>query len=88
MKLLEAMPPNSTDVDPAKLVPVIVTELPAAPLVGEKDVIVGDPTGWGTVSICRLTSSMSPLYQSSPAVLEPSVTESSLAILPIVTFRE
>jgi hypothetical protein len=44
--------------------------------------IVGDPDGGGEeVSIGGLTSSMSPLHQSSPAVLEPSATGSSLAIL-------
>lgn len=36
-----ATPPNFTEVAPAKPVPLIVTEVPTGPLVGEKDVIVG-----------------------------------------------
>ena len=36
-----ATPPNFTDVAPPKFVPLIVTEVPTGPLVGEKDVIVG-----------------------------------------------
>jgi len=35
------VPLNETDVAPVKLVPLIVTLVPAAPLVGEKPVIVG-----------------------------------------------
>jgi hypothetical protein len=34
---------NSTDVVPLKLVPVMTTDEPTLPLVGKKDVIVGDP---------------------------------------------
>jgi hypothetical protein len=34
---------NSTDVVPVKFVPVMTTDDPNLPLVGEKDVIVGDP---------------------------------------------
>ena len=33
-------PPNVTDVAPVKFVPVIVTVVPVAPLVGVKDVII------------------------------------------------
>lgn len=36
-----AVPPKLTAVAPVKLVPVIVTAAPAAPLVGVKEVMVG-----------------------------------------------
>jgi hypothetical protein len=36
-------PPNFTDVVPVKFVPLITTEVPAGPLVGENDEIVGFP---------------------------------------------
>ena len=36
--------PNLTADEPLKFVPVIVTSLPTAPLVGEKDEIVGGVT--------------------------------------------
>jgi len=39
--VLAATPPNFTEVAPVKFVPLIVTEVPTGPLVGEKDVIVG-----------------------------------------------
>jgi len=42
-------PLNRTAVDPVKLVPVIVTEVPTGPLVGVKLVIVGRATGTVTV---------------------------------------
>ena len=37
------VPLNLSAVAPVKFVPVILTLVPTAPLVGEKDVIVGDP---------------------------------------------
>jgi hypothetical protein len=40
-KLVAPTPPNRTAVAPVKLVPVIVTTVPARPLVGVNDVIVG-----------------------------------------------
>lgn len=40
-------PPIVTDVAPVKFVPVNVTEVPVAPLVGLKLVIVGDTFGGG-----------------------------------------
>jgi hypothetical protein len=43
LKLLAAVPLNLTDVVPVKFVPSIVTVVPLVPLVGENDVIVGDP---------------------------------------------
>jgi hypothetical protein len=45
LKLLAATPSNLTEVVPVKLVPSIVTVVPLGPLVGENDVIVGDPVG-------------------------------------------
>jgi hypothetical protein len=45
VKLVEATPPNFTEVVPVKFVPTIVTEVPAGPLVGENEVIVGEPAG-------------------------------------------
>jgi hypothetical protein len=39
--VVAATPPNFTEVAPAKFVPLMVTEVPTGPLVGEKDVIVG-----------------------------------------------
>jgi hypothetical protein len=45
VKLVEATPPNFTEVVPVKFVPTIVTEIPAGPLVGENEVIVGEPAG-------------------------------------------
>ncbi len=36
-----AVPPNFTEVDPVKFVPVIVTNVPAGPDVGLKEVIIG-----------------------------------------------
>ena len=41
VKLVERTPPNATRVAPVKLVPVIVTEVPTGPLVGENDLIAG-----------------------------------------------
>ena len=38
-------PLKTTDLVPAKFVPVMVTLVPEGPLVGENDVIVGDPAG-------------------------------------------
>jgi len=43
VKLVAATPPNFTEVVPVKLVPTIVTEVPTGPLVGENEVIVGEP---------------------------------------------
>jgi hypothetical protein len=45
LKLLAAVPLNFTEVVPVKFVPLIVTVVPLGPLVGENDVIVGDPVG-------------------------------------------
>jgi hypothetical protein len=45
LKLLAAVPLNFTEVVPVKFVPSIVTVVPLGPLVGENDVIVGDPVG-------------------------------------------
>lgn len=45
LKLVAATPPNLTEVVPVKFVPSIVTVVPLGPLVGENDVIVGDPAG-------------------------------------------
>ena len=39
-RLVEARPPNLTDVVPVKFVPAIVTEVPTGPLVGERELIV------------------------------------------------
>jgi hypothetical protein len=47
-KLVAATPPNRTDVAPLNPVPVIVTTVPAFPLVGEKEVIVG---AWAPVTV-------------------------------------
>jgi len=44
-------PPTVTEVVPVKFVPVSVTEVPAAPLVGLKPAIVGDVFGGGGVSV-------------------------------------
>src|SRR5215813_11357971 len=44
-------PPTVTEVAPVKFVPVSVTEVPAAPLVGLKPAIVGDVFGGGGVSV-------------------------------------
>ncbi|GAC1639289.1 MAG: hypothetical protein NVS9B14_20370 [Candidatus Acidiferrum sp.] len=44
-------PPTETEVAPFKLVPVIVTEVPTVPLVGEKLVIVGVFEGCGGVTV-------------------------------------
>ncbi len=38
---LEGVPLKATSVTPAKLTPVIATEVPAGPLVGAKSVIMG-----------------------------------------------
>ena len=40
VKLVAAMPPNATAVVPVKFVPVIVTIVPAGPVVGANDVMV------------------------------------------------
>jgi hypothetical protein len=43
VKLVAATPPNFTEVVPVKLVPLIVTEVPSPPLLGENEVMVGEP---------------------------------------------
>ena len=43
VKLAEGVPPKLTAVAPLKLVPVIITEVPAPAEVGENEVIVGTP---------------------------------------------
>lgn len=45
--VVAATPPIETEVVPFKFVPVTETEVPTAPLVGEKLVIVGVCEGWG-----------------------------------------
>ena len=41
LNVCAAVPPNETAVVPVKFVPLMMTTVPLAPLVGEKDVIVG-----------------------------------------------
>jgi len=49
-----AAPPIVTEVAPLKFVPVTVTEVPTAPLVGLKLVIVGVEAGWGGSAVVVL----------------------------------
>jgi hypothetical protein len=51
VKVAETPPPNVTDVAPERPVPVIVTEVPTMPDVGEIDVIVGPATTAVTVKL-------------------------------------
>ena len=41
VKLTTSVPPNLTEVAQVKLVPVMVTELPIAPEIGVKEVMLG-----------------------------------------------
>jgi hypothetical protein len=43
VKELAAVPPNVTDDDPVKLVPVMVMVSPVEAMTGAKELIVGDP---------------------------------------------
>src|SRR5258706_538097 len=53
------VPPNSTTVAPVRLEPLIVTEVPTGPLVGENDEIVGAP----------MTVNVAPLVSAPPGVV-------------------
>ena len=51
VKPAETPPPNLTEVIPVRPVPVIATEVPTMPDVGEIDVIVGAPDDPVTVKL-------------------------------------
>jgi hypothetical protein len=72
-KLVAATPPNFTEVAPAKPVPLIVTEVPTGPLVGEKDVMVG-VGGPVTVKSVALVAVAPPLVTLIFPVVAPDGT--------------
>jgi len=64
-------PLNFTDVAPVKLLPLIVTEVPTGPLVGENDVIVGPPV---TVNVPELVSEQAGVVTLILPVVAPDGT--------------
>jgi hypothetical protein len=58
------VPPNLTEVAPAKPVPLIVTAVPTGPLVGENEVIVGAAAHAGVATaivVAIVTATTAPL---------------------------
>jgi len=88
VKVAEALL-NLTSVVPVKFVPVIVTTVPTGPLVGEKEVMVGDP-GAVTVNHSELVAvpfgvvtEMGPLMAPEGTVAVIRVEESTVKVAEV-----
>ena len=67
-------PLKETDVVPLKFVPLITTLVPDGPLVGENDVIVGDPAGVTVKSLALVTVPVAVMTEMGPVVAPAGTT--------------
>jgi hypothetical protein len=75
---------NSTDVVPVKFVPVMTTDDPILPLVGEKDVIVGDPAAV-TVKLEALTAVPSGVVTLIVPLVAPTGTTAVICVAELTS---